>query len=98
MNNKKYIDKIIDHMVRITNIDYENELVNLPFPFHNLPFPFHTTHYNLLYLLSHQLPESSFYHSFNNYCVNTFGLTDDEVRYVLDEYGKIIKDKIENNG
>lgn len=87
MNNKDYIDKVIDYMVRRTNIDYENELVDLP-------FPFHTTHYNLLYLLSNQLTESSFYHSFNNYCVNTFGLTSDEVRYVWDEYKNIIKDKI----
>ena len=84
-----YLDKVVRSLVRSTNIDYENELVDLP-------FPFHTTHYNLLYLLSNHLTKSSFYHSFNNYCVNTFGLTGDEVRYVWDEYKNIIKDKISN--
>lgn len=98
---KRYLDKVIDHMVRGTEIDYENELVKLPFPqkldSSSTSTNFYTTHYTLLFVLSHFLPESSFYNSFNNYCVNTFGLTGNEVRYVLDGYGKIIKDKI-NNG
>lgn len=97
MENKRYLDKVINHMVRGTEIDYENELVKLPFPQKldsSSSTNFYTTHYTLLFVLSHFLPESSFYNSFNNYCVNTFGLTGNEVRYVLDGYGKIIKDKI----
>ena len=32
MENKKYIDKVLDHLVRGTKMDYENEALILPFP------------------------------------------------------------------
>ena len=30
MDNKKYLDKVIEHLVRGTEIDYENNLTSLP--------------------------------------------------------------------
>ena len=59
MENKRYLDKVINHMVRGTEIDYENELVKLPFPQKLVSYEsatnFYTTHYTLLFVLSHFL-------------------------------------------
>jgi len=84
MENKKYIDKVIEHLVRGTKINYENGIIYLP-------------HFPSLYILFSSLP-LFFYHSysFSEYCKNTFGLTDDEIKYVWKQYREIILSKIEN--
>jgi len=85
MENKKYLDKVIGSLVRGTRIDYDEGRIYAPFlpPTYFLP-PFHFP------LLS---PLAS---SFSKYCKNTFGLTEEEVDYVWEQYRSIIKDKIEN--
>ena len=88
MDNKKYLDKVIDHMVRSTKIDYEKEIISPSFhprqsPFS--PFPFFPP-LSLLF--------SFLYSSFYSYCKNTFGLTEEEIEYVWEEYKDIINDKI----
>ena len=83
MENKRYLDKVIDHLVRSTKIDYVNNLISPPF---SSSFKFFVTYFSL--------PYSAF---FSSYCENTFGLTNDEIEYVWEEYRSIIKDKI-NNG
>ena len=80
MNNKKYLDKVLDHLVRSTKIDYEKERIYYPFS------PLHS--YHLLFL-----PPSPF---ITNYCKNHFGLTKEEIDYVWNEYRSIILDKIKN--
>ncbi len=85
MDNKKYIDKVLDHLVKGTKIDYENQ---------NLVSPF-------LSLFIYTSPSSPFFPyspflSFSKYCKNTFGLTEDEIKYVWNEYKKIIVEKIED--
>ena len=92
MDNKKYLDKVIGSLVRGTKLDYENNRITFPFYTSSIPF----NH------LLHCLPYSTFYvsplsPSFSTYCKNTFGLIDDEIEYVWNEYREIIKDKI-NNG
>ena len=86
MENKKYIDKVIGSLVRSTKIDYENEIIHFPSLFlTSVPF-------------SHFLLSSSFFlllfSSFSNHCKNTFGLTEEEIKYVWKEYKSIIEDKI----
>ena len=84
----KYLDKIIGSLVRSTNIDYDKKIVSFPpssFTRHIFPFP--------LFSPSPYFPPRS---SFSTYCRNQFGLTDDEIDYVWNEYKSIIKDKIEN--
>jgi hypothetical protein len=78
-----YLDKVVDQIVSETRIDYDKEKLHTPFP-------------NILnkYLLIFGLPSSYFTH----HCKEVYGLNDDEVNYVWDEYRNIIKDKIENNG
>ena len=93
MKDKKYLDKVLGYMVKVTKMDYENKEVNTPFflpPESFLPsfsFPFSS-----LYL------HSPFFFSFSSYCRNYFGLTKDEIRYIWKEYKNIINDKIENEG
>ena len=78
MENKKYLDKVLDHLVRGTKIDYNNT------PDRMIDFQW--------------IPSSLSFSSFSFYCKNTFGLTDDEIEYVWNEYRSIILDKIKNNG
>ena len=91
MDNKKYLDKVLDHLVRSTKIDYENERVSTPLSSSSLYF--------LSSTLISSLPSypSPFFCSVSDYCGNQFGLTDAEIDYVWDEYKNIILDKIKNN-
>ena len=95
MENKEYLDKVIGSLVRGTNIDYEKKLL-LFRSYSHLPSPVKS------YLFSNLLPHSPHSHSFpppsffSSYCRNTFGLTEDECRYVFIRWREIMKDKIEN--
>ena len=87
--DKKFLHKVIDQLVRETIIyhDHDNERVN--FPFHPRPFPFSLS----LSILS----DPSFFYV-TKHCKEVYGLNDDEISYVWNEYREIIIDKIENNG
>jgi len=76
-----YLDKVVDQIVSETRIDYDKEKLHTPFP-------------NILskYLLIFGLP--SYY--FTHHCKEVYGLNEDEVSYVWNEYKNIIKDKIDN--
>ena len=82
MENKRYIDKVIEHLVRGTKIDYNNKLI--------LSNP-----YNSLSSLSPSPPSFKLFFRFFSYCKNTFGLTEEEIDYVWKEYKRTIKNKIE---
>lgn len=87
MENKIYLDKVVEFLVRDTKIDYENEKISTPFfRFSPLTFSF------LLFFSLSLLPP----HYFTSYCKVVYGLTDQEIEYVWKEYKEIIKDKITN--
>jgi len=88
MENKRYLDKVLDHLVNRTKIDYEKELLFLPFSSQSLS----------LSSLSHSTLILSYYPPYNfiGYCENIYGLTIKETNYVWKEYKKIILDKIED--
>ena len=90
MENKKYIDKVLDHLVKGTKIDYDREEIHFPFP-PSSP----VTLFSFFSLSAYTLPVPSL--SFSYYCKNEFGLTNEEIDYVWEMYKDIIKDKIENN-
>jgi hypothetical protein len=87
MDNKKYIDKVIEHLVRSTKIDYENEIMTFPFS------TSHPLHFIIPFFRS--LPSVP-NHTFKIYCKNTFGLTGEEIKYVFKQYREIILSKIED--
>ena len=85
MDNKKYLDKILNYLVKGTKIDYDKDEIIFPFTIN--PTRFSTTSPHLLSFLLFPFIE---------YCVNQFGLIPDEVDYVFKQYREIIKDKIAN--
>jgi len=88
MENKKYIDKVLEHIVNRTKVDYDKGEIIFPFTTSTNPFGL----YSFL----------SFYRSlpfslpFVKYCNSQFGLTEEEIEYVYHRYVKIIKEKITN--
>ena len=89
----KYIEHIIKDLVRDTKIDYDQDRIYFPFifpessPSLSIPIFFHLSNIRLfIYDLSPN--------NFSIYCKNTFGLTEEEIDYVWDQYKSIIKDKI----
>jgi len=82
--DKEYLNKVIDQLVSETRIDY-NELsptLYTPFPYPPLILSFST--FSSLVL----------FYSFSKHCKEVYGLNEDEVSYVWNEYKNIIKDKI----
>ena len=80
MENKKYLDKVIEHLVRGTKIDYDKDEIHTPF--------------SSYCLLSYDASLTVFMFSFKKYCKYTYGLTDDEIEYVWNGYRYNILDKI----
>ena len=86
MENKRYLDKVINSLVRGTKMDYENEKLSTPFGYE--PIYFHVSRRDSIFRFL-QL-------GFKKYVTNEFGLTEEEAIYVWKEYTRIILDKIEN--
>jgi len=92
MDNKKYLDKVIGSLVRGTKLDYNKNSLHYPFS----PSSFHFSTFPLNSLLLFNSSSYSFFSFFLDYCRGQFGLIDDEIEYVWNEYREIIKDKIKN--
>jgi len=87
-----YLDKVVDQIVRETEIDYVNESIYFPFLL-NLNHRYgqmSTT--NLIPFLN--LRKTKYYIPFINHCRDIYGLNDEEILYVSDKYKKIINDKL----
>ena len=77
-----FLDKIVNLLVDDTILDYDKGTVQYPF------------HISLYYPLFTQTFPPSPPVFFSTYCKNQFGLTDEEIDYVWDQYKTFIKDKI----
>lgn len=86
MENKKYLDKIIEHLVRGTKMNYEKGEIILPFTTSATPFGLSA----FLYFYR----STSFSLPFVKYCNRQFGLTEEEIKYVYYKYVNIIEEKI----
>ena len=80
-NEKVYLDKVVEFLVRDTIIDYEGKEIKFPFSL--------SSSFSSFYVL----PSFSY---FKKYCKDTYGLIDREIEYVWGEYKKIIVGKIKN--
>lgn len=76
---KGFLDKVVEHILRETDIDYEKWRINYPF--------FENTTYSFQYTLPYSGP-------FIRYCNNIFPLSNREMRYVHGMYTGIIHSKI----
>lgn len=81
MENKKYLDKVVEFLVRDTDIYYEDRTIGID-----------------SYWGNDSIDEWKYedYNYILDYCVVTYGLTEDEVKYVWKKYRTIIKDKIKD--
>ena len=79
---KGYLDKVVEQLLRETDIDYEKRRINYPF--------FENTE-NTTSSFQYTLPYSG---PFIRYCNNIFPLSEDEKRYVHFMYTGIIHSKI----
>ena len=90
MENKKYLDKVVEFLERGTKIDYKKRLID--YPFYSISPNIRSV--PIIYPLSIDTYPMTI--NFSKYCNNTFGLTDDEIDYVWKEYRSIILNKIKN--
>ena len=82
----KYLDKVVESILRGTKIDYGTGRVYTPF----LPYPLLLSHLSSFSFFLSTSPPLPFF----KYCVNHFGLTEEEIEYVWDKYKDIIDNKI----
>ena len=92
--DKKFLHKVVEQIVRETRIDYDDKVVHTPFispnSYHTITLPlssplFTNTHFFMTPII------------FDKHCKEVYGLNDEEIEYVWNEYRDIIKDKM-NNG
>lgn len=81
--DKKFLNKVLDQIVRETEIDYENEKIFVPF----LSLPF-------IFIYSLFLSPSSYLPSFSKHCIDVYGLNKDEIQYVWYQFRNNINNKI----
>jgi len=88
--DKKYLNKVLDQLVGETTIDYDKERLYTPFPISLYSKSSFLTSFSSFSYLSPLFPP----HFFSKHCEGVYGLNDDEIKYIWNEYKKIIKDKI----
>jgi hypothetical protein len=85
--DKKFLNKVVDQIVRETEIDYDKEEIQFPFFSDSSSFRFYSSYI----LVSIYVPSS-----LTKHCKDVYGLNEQEIDYVWEEYKHIIKDKIDN--
>ena len=89
--DNKFLDRVIDQLVRETRIDYENDRIFTPFSPNSLPVSL------LLSIVKDWNTSPLLHRLLRRHCKEVYGLNDDEIDYVWVKWRDTIKDKI-NNG
>ena len=93
MENKKYLDKVVDHVVRNTKIE-EYTIKNVENVYHFWFEPLSTYLFNSRNLYKGDVDEDRISPTiFLRYCVRQFGLTEEETQYVWVNYIRTMVDK-----
>jgi hypothetical protein len=93
MENKKYLDKVVDHVVRNTKIE-EYTIKNVENVYHFWFEPLSTHLFNSRNLYKGDVDEDRISPTiFLRYCVRQFGLTEEETQYVWVNYIRTMVDK-----
>ena len=90
--DKKYLNKVVDRLVRETEVDYEKKELYSPFNILSSTELYIAISSSLYTYCLFQI-----FSSFAKHCEIVYGLNDDEVEYVWEEYKENIRDKV-NNG
>ena len=91
MKSNKYLDKVLDHLLKGTKVKpshesiYEGILVYMPFDSSPPEFMSVNDYHETSSFFS-AIPS----YMFHNYCVNQFGLITEEIDYLWDEYSEIM--------
>jgi hypothetical protein len=80
--NKKFLDKVLDQIVSETRIDYDRKVIVTPL--HFIPFEF----------LSPTFIRPTSPLIFSRHCKGVYGLNEQEIDYVWEEYRNIVLYKI----
>jgi hypothetical protein len=86
--DNSFLDKVVDQIVSETKMGHDKSVIDPPF---YTSFPSHLLHIS-------NNPLFPYPSTFSTHCREVYGLNEDEIEYVWNEYKKIIKDKIKNNG
>lgn len=86
--DNKFLDKVLDQIVRETRIDDNGFYI-----IHPVKFSISYLRPNINPYVSPRRPQN-----FTLHCEEVYGLNDNEVKYVWNEYKRILKDKIKRNG
>mgnify|MGYP003666669600 CR=1 FL=1 len=101
--DKKFLDKVLDQIVSETRLDYDWEVIETPFSHFIPPNPQRFSD-NFEFFIDYFFPSYHYPSSLNTpssflkHCEEVYGLNGQETKYVWEEYKRIIKDKIKNNG
>ncbi len=79
--NKDYLNKVVNQLVNETTIDGDG--VSTPFSPHSFS-PYFLSPFSSLFPPTY----------FSEFVINYYGLTEEEIKYVWEQYRNIIKDKI----
>ena len=83
----KFLDKVLDQLVRETTIDYENDRIFTPFSPNSLPVSL------LLSIVKDWNTSPLLHRLLRRHCKEVYGLNDDEIDYIWEVYKEIITDK-----
>tara|TARA_R110000803_G_scaffold57005_1_gene114783 strand:+ start:1859 stop:2146 length:288 start_codon:yes stop_codon:yes gene_type:complete len=94
--DNRFLNKVLDQIVRETIMDYDQEDIQFPFGFSsfNNSMLFTISFDTTLKLFSMQTNSPSF----SRHCKDVYGLNEEEIQYVWDKYVITLSDKIKNNG
>lgn len=97
MEYKKYLNKVLEHLIKGTKVKpshesiYEGILVYMPFD--EIPPEFMSVNdYHETSSFFSDIPT----YMFHNYCVNQFGLVTEEIDYLWEKYGNIMSLKFKS--
>tara|TARA_R110002126_G_scaffold83852_1_gene204323 strand:- start:449 stop:736 length:288 start_codon:yes stop_codon:yes gene_type:complete len=94
--DKKFLHKVLDQLVSETTIDHDGEKGRMYTPLYFPSFLTSLTVFDLFYSLYSS--SKYIFTFFSDHCEEVYGLNEQEIEYVWEEYKQIIKDKLKNNG
>jgi len=94
MDNKKYLDKILEHLKKGVRVEGDAFYV----PYNNIQYHFYYRRSENEYIITPR----TLYRGYPTYCRNHFGLTDKEIDKIWGEFNYYIyteiKDRVTNRG